>query len=433
MSYSCSLCKLSLKKYNLKRHLFKCPGITLSNNDTGPTYINTLTNLNQYDDNSSQSIKTQKNNNNTTSSHIFSQQLSNNQNELSDMFNDVIQNISNNQDHPSNLSPSSCSITTMQSQVDFENSLMNICIKEKDENVSIMSESTRHSDDSSQKFILDDLDASEISMSSKSFGSFSLTSTISGNSTTDSPLNELESSALKYFVEQSLPLSSFDSFVKIFMIGRESNNMSFSDKDKKGIYYRLISKLSKLEDLKRHCFTFKTLVYNNIQTKLPVFPFLDNIQWLLTEKDLMSNGLLQYDSESKDYGEMNTGEWWCNAEKRLEKSLENMKLTEQMRHILVPLLFFIDKVHVTTNGKLRAEGVLCSIGNIPIHQRKRKKAWFNLGFIPQKDIQRRKNKSPNHLLDNYYQEALGLLLEDVLQANLTKEGFPMYIYGIKEK
>ena len=41
------------------------------------------------------------------------------------------------------------------------------------------------------------------------------------------------------------------------------------------------------------------------------------------------------------------------------------------KHVLVPIILFIDKTHCSNNGSLNAEPVLVSIGNIPLECQKK--------------------------------------------------------------
>ena len=239
------------------------------------------------------------------------------------------------------------------------------------------------------------------------------------------PLNKLESRALKFFVDHSIPISHFDEFVELFTLC-SNENLQFKDKTKQKIYSRLINKLKQQECMARHQFEMISMNFSNETINIPRFPFISNIQWLLLHPDLMKDPLLHYNQQSTTYNEMNTGEWWYRAESTVRAEV-NLIQNDHDTHLLIPLLFFIDKSHVSSNGKLKAEPVLCSIGNIPFEKRKTKQAWFNIGFIPTQSNDNSSTSSPDQ--PDFYQRALDVLLKEVRQCCNEKNGILMSIHG----
>ena len=255
----------------------------------------------------------------------------------------------------------------------------------------------------------------------------------------DNVLNELESSALKFFIDHSIPISSFDEFVSLFSLA-QSKNLWFSDaikkngKSRRNIYQHLVTKLQKEIFLQRHIYTINTFVLNNVLHKIPSFPFLLNVKSLLCNKELMKDGLFSYDEKSNVYSEFNTGTWWQIAEDNLYHKNKKVK-NDRKNHILVPLIFFVDKTHVTNNGKIKAEPMLCSIGNIKFENRTKKEAWFNLGFIPQ-ILQSQVKTDEAHVDVNeaqYYQLAIDTILAEVYSCCSNNEGFLLDVVGFNTK
>ena len=78
---------------------------------------------------------------------------------------------------------------------------------------------------------------------------------------------------------------------------------------------------------------------------MKAFPSLENVKWLLNQKDLLQGSLWKYDSSSTVYSEMNTGLWWKNAEKNMLHRTRNS--VDNFPHILIPIIAFIDKTHCT--------------------------------------------------------------------------------------
>ena len=188
----------------------------------------------------------------------------------------------------------------------------------------------------------------------------------------------------------------------------------------------MINKLKQQDCMARHQFEMISMNYSNETIDIPRYPFLSNIQWLLLHPELMKDPLLQYNHRSTTYSEMNTGEWWYRAESTIRAEV-NLIQNDHDTHLLVPLLFFIDKSHVSSNGKLKAEPVLCSIGNIPFEKRKTKQAWFNIGFIPTLSHNNSSKSSTDESV--FYQRALDILLEEVRQSCNEKDGILMSLYG----
>ena len=192
-------------------------------------------------------------------------------------------------------------------------------------------------------------------------------------------------------------------------------------------------------EMKRNIFEMKKVhLLNNARFSIPCFPFLRNVQWLLLQNKMMEKPLLSYDHKSTNYFEMNTGNWWRDAEILMKKDILNELYPHRKNehedmikhnhsifndHILIPIIMFIDSTHVSKNGRLKAEAVLCSIGTIPIKHRKQKKAWFNLGFVP--------NFSIDDIEDDIlYQQSLHTLLYEMEMACNNRRGISMDIYSL---
>ena len=193
-------------------------------------------------------------------------------------------------------------------------------------------------------------------------------------------LHPFEAKLLQLFVNNSIPITLFPLFTSLFQYGQDTE---YNPK-KAPSYHQLITKLKTIKELKRHQYVTKQYIVDNTFHSIRVFPFLDNVKWLLSQEELMSNGLFSYDSKSNSYFEMNTGSWWKKAEKDMLYRTTYVSEFNGSKHVLVPIILFIDKTHCSNNGSLNAEPVLVSIGKIPLECRKKTKSWFNLGFLPQK-------------------------------------------------
>ena len=101
----------------------------------------------------------------------------------------------------------------------------------------------------------------------------------------------------------------------------------------------------------------------------------------------MHNVMLQHEGGiGVPFGDLNTTGWWKNADANLITALQERGSSENEMslHITVPVVLFIDGTHCDRNGRLSAEPVLCTIGNIRMLLRKQTEAWFFLGLLPKK-------------------------------------------------
>ena len=247
-------------------------------------------------------------------------------------------------------------------------------------------------------------------------------------------LHPFEALSLKFFVDNSIPITLFSEYLKLFFIGKETNYNA----RKIHSYSYFMNRIKIMKSLERHRFVCKKFQIGTITHFVRVFPFLLNIKWLLAQKDLMENGFFQYDSTSTVYNELNTGYWWKNAESDMKSWTDH--INNGRNHVLIPVILFIDKSHCSTNGSLNAEPVLVTIGNIPIDIRSSSKAWFNLGFIPQKTLtsaereEFKKGRGTRSLMTEIYHKALHMILDEFLCINESDYdnnlGTEVYIHGL---
>ena len=129
----------------------------------------------------------------------------------------------------------------------------------------------------------------------------------------------------------------------------------------------------------------------------------------------MSGAVWRYNNNNNGMiSEMNTGSWWHNAEKQMIESISEDSAVPPDHHFLVPILLFIDATHCDRNGRLQAEPVLLSIGNIKLETRKLAKAWCFLGLIPGANLTKKEkeNKKVDYL--NFYHTCLKVILQDLI-------------------
>ena len=131
----------------------------------------------------------------------------------------------------------------------------------------------------------------------------------------DSIIHPFEAISLKFFIDNDIPISLFNEYIRLFLIGKK---LDYTPSRKTTSYPYLINTLKASKRFPRHEYvTKKVNVYENININIRVFPFLENVKWLLNQKDLLHGSLWKYDPTSDVYSEMNTGYWWKNAEENM--------------------------------------------------------------------------------------------------------------------
>ena len=112
--------------------------------------------------------------------------------------------------------------------------------------------------------------------------------------------------------------------------------------------------------------------------------FIQNIQHLVQDEYLMEDDSnYAYNGNSNSFADPNTSTCWKNAEKHMNTILDLHDIRDRSNHYLCPIVLFIDGSHCDRNGRLQAEPVLRSIGNINMEKRTKPRAWF-LGLLPNK-------------------------------------------------
>ena len=195
------------------------------------------------------------------------------------------------------------------------------------------------------------------------------------------PIHVVEAKLLHLFVKYSIPLYAFRSFM---LWSRLSRNTNYHYEDSNTSTFT--STMKRLTSHKSMSHNIPFIVDVQIPSLPPVsvriFPFLKNVKFLLRDKDMMKDSVWRHDPASLHYTEMNTGSWWGKAERTMHSRLASMGIPNLNKHFLCPVIFFIDKTHCDRNGRLNAEPVLCSIGNIALRNRKKPSSWFILGLMP---------------------------------------------------
>lgn len=100
-------------------------------------------------------------------------------------------------------------------------------------------------------------------------------------------------------------------------------------------------------------------------------------------------------------------------------------------HILCPVILFDDSTQCDNIGRLKAQPVLCSIGNICGKIRRSADAWFLLGMIPPyPKTSDEKSKEPHTVHLKYYHECLSQILSEFKELHDREEGVEMNVHKL---
>ena len=255
------------------------------------------------------------------------------------------------------------------------------------------------------------------------------------------PIDPVEAKLLMLMTKFSIPLHAYPKFIKWGKECKESSGYNF---DRPTSFGSTIKKLTSHKSMQHNKPRIVDVTVEGAPTcTVHAFPFLMNIRKLLSNKDVMSKSVFNYDGRRSYYGEINSGKWWQMAEADLNNRLEYFNISSREHHHVAPIILFIDATHCDRNGRLKAEPVLCSLGNISLQERKKPSAWFFLGLLPSKNLtsaERKKAKQGRGLRSAYiklYHECLREIFKELIQIQKqdrqTGKGIPCYVAGLGKK
>ena len=237
------------------------------------------------------------------------------------------------------------------------------------------------------------------------------------NANVPTPINMIEAQLLFLMTTHSIPLHVYPMFMKW---GGKCQVSSF-DFNKPNSFGSTMKRLTTHHSMSHNVPRIVSVSVPGIpKASIRVFPFLENAKQLYSNSKLMEDSLWRHDGNSPCYSELNTGNWWKNADSTLEQRLRKHSVSDVANHYVAPIIMFIDGTHCDRNGRLQAEPVLCSFGNIPLSQRKLPHAWFFLGLLPRKHgtpaerTAQKKGKGLRASLAERYHEALREIFSEII-------------------
>jgi hypothetical protein len=119
------------------------------------------------------------------------------------------------------------------------------------------------------------------------------------------------------------------------------------------------------------------------------FSVLHQVKRLLQTKDLLEGAMWTFmpkrgpNSNKRLYDTLNSGHWWEFAEREMHHDLDLLdELKPTGLHVILPIILFDDSTLCDNIGRLLAQPILCTIGNIRDDLRRHVKSWFILGMVP---------------------------------------------------
>ena len=156
------------------------------------------------------------------------------------------------------------------------------------------------------------------------------------------------------------------------------------------------------------------------------------------DSNLMEGGLYRYNGESDVFSELNTGNWWKNAEINIAERMGIKSGILPKNHYIAPVILFDDSTLLDNLGRLTAHPILVSFGNICGVKRRSHTAWFLLGLIPpypktSEERERDSNKkATRHNYNLYYHNCLRVLLQDFALEAEKIDGTNVHVCGMGE-
>jgi hypothetical protein len=163
--------------------------------------------------------------------------------------------------------------------------------------------------------------------------------------------------------------------------------------------------------------------------KLIIHDFKHCFYSLLNDAQLMkeNNLLLDLDNvfaeplskrEQKVISDVNTGDVWRSAHKSY--------VTSKNSELLCPIIFFIDKTHTDSNGRLCLEQIRFTLGIFKRQIRNQSRAWRTLGYLSDQN-QISTNKSDEKMID--YQTMTSRILKSFIEAQKKPIAWNLNVKG----
>lgn len=177
------------------------------------------------------------------------------------------------------------------------------------------------------------------------------------------------------------------------------------------------------------------------------FDILECIMHKLKDKGLMKDALWEFDVRNshtatgeRKYSQLNTGVYWEEAQAEMMRKVESVPEGQRFNglHILIPIILFDDSTFCDNIGRLEAQPLLMTIGNICDSLRRTAKAYDILGMIPRyPKTSKEREEDRNSLATKekylkFYHHCLEAILEPLREMENENNGIPAFLDGFGE-
>ena len=257
------------------------------------------------------------------------------------------------------------------------------------------------------------------------------------NSEAPSNLRVEEELLLHIIKEEQLPPRVFDRIMKWGRLCRD-NNYDFEAPG-----FRTVMKRWKdhylNSALKEPSLKYVQEDWQSVPSQVPVIDPLPQITAILNDSELMAGALWSSDVRtsvdgSRLYGDINTGNQWCMAERKMNSRIK-VDDPHSACHHHCGVLLFDDNTMGDGLGRLQIQPVLGTICILPKQSRRNVKGWFILGIVPpyprtsqERTADRNKLKTKHQYLQ-WYHACLAEILEPLNRLCRDRRGIPFMING----
>ena len=172
------------------------------------------------------------------------------------------------------------------------------------------------------------------------------------------------------------------------------------------------------------------------------FSILHHIKRLFRKKEMLEGAMWRLearccsDTKERAYDKLNSGEWWEGAEREMEHQLDLLGTAKPPGlHFILPIIFFDDSTLCDNIGRLLAQPLLCTFGNLSDELRRLAESWFILGMVPpypksskERESDRSKKLTQESFI-KFYHNCLREILTEVKELSSRKAGVPIDVPG----
>jgi len=119
------------------------------------------------------------------------------------------------------------------------------------------------------------------------------------------------------------------------------------------------------------------------------FSILHHVKRLFRKKEMLEGAMWRFearccsDTKERAYDKLNSGEWCEGAEREMEHQSDLLGTAKPPGlHFILPIILFDDSTLCDNIGRLLAQPILCTFGNLSDELRRCSESWFILGMVP---------------------------------------------------